>query len=129
MHCESCGTTISGLESNCPNCGCELTPVEYKIPKKTARDGFANVGFGFGLAGIITSGAFIGLIFSIIGVVFSALGFKSQRFKGKAIAGFVLSIIAILTVIIMVVAIYLIVVVYADKLMALYEELMLAFTK
>jgi hypothetical protein len=62
-------------------------------------NGLAIAGFVCGIIGIVTSWIFVGLPFSITGLVLSAMGMRSARGKEMAIAGLVLSILGILFVI------------------------------
>ena len=79
----------------------EVTPVLEPAPKKSAKvwSIFAKVGFGLGLAGLITSIipyiCMVGVEIAGAGLVFSILGRKSNEFAKKAKNGVVLSAIGL----------------------------------
>jgi len=59
------------------------------------QNGMAIAGFVCGIIGIFAGWIVVGLPFSIIGLVLSAVGMRSSERKGMAIAGLVLSMIGI----------------------------------
>ncbi len=118
--CPKCGFELEGDEVFCPNCGevlaNEILNKEKELvnlkPSK-AWNVFAKLGFGLGLAGLITSIIFIGIELTVPAIVFSALGMKSYEFKGKAKAGLVMSIIGTVLSIVVIYVFYFIIGYYA----------------
>lgn len=59
----------------------------------------ATAGLVFGIIGLVFSFIpilnIIGLILTVLGVIFSAVGIKDRNNRGKAIAGLILSLIAL----------------------------------
>lgn len=102
--CKNCGTQLDDNYKVCPNCGQpvvaqpaqqEAAPVAVEEPKGPWKV-FAILGLVFGIVGLVLSWAsFGGLIISVVALVFSILGLKSKAKHGMAVAGLVLSIIAL----------------------------------
>lgn len=116
MFCKYCGKEVEDGTKFCPSCGANLLeeekpaqaapevqpaaePVIQGEPKEkvtVAKLIFAIIGFVSGLTALaICWIPFTGMFCAIFGVVFSACGKRSNRCKGLAIAGLVLSIIAL----------------------------------
>ena len=107
MYCSNCGSKLRDEDKFCSNCGfeveevetVEVEPVEEKLveekplPKGSkVWDVFAIIGFVTGLATFVASllTLFIGEIYlgiAISGIVFAALGKKSNKYRSKAKVG------------------------------------------
>ena len=102
--CKNCGTQLDDNYKVCPNCGQPVTaqpaeqgaaPVVAEEPKGPWKV-FAILGLVFGIVGLVLSWANVGgLLISVAGLVFSILGKKSVSKHGVAVAGLILSIIAL----------------------------------
>ena len=111
--CKNCGAQYSDEALSCPNCNSvevveqasyQQAPntVPYQQTQPTpAEKKKMNV---FGLVGMIIGivscflGGYVGIVISIVGLVFSAIGMKNMkncRLNGFAITGLVLSIVAL----------------------------------
>ena len=90
--CRNCGKELEINENNCMNCGVTNQNVVYMESNPIERH--AMVGFILGLCSIAAwLLPLLGYPVTICGIVFSAKGMKSNKKKGKAIAGLVLSIV------------------------------------
>ena len=107
MYCSNCGSKLRNEDKFCSQCGFEVEevetvevepveeePIEKKpIPKGSkVWDVFAIIGFVSGLATFVASllTIFIGEIYlgiAISGIVFAALGKKSNKYRSKAKVG------------------------------------------
>lgn len=104
MYCENCGKKLTESQKFCPICGTKKYTAAEEIvktkPKKVKQAKcwriFANIGFGLGLGGFISSWFVIGYIISIYGIVFSILGMHSNTNHGKAVSGLILSIMGVI---------------------------------
>jgi hypothetical protein len=76
-----------------------MVPSPLSPTPRQPLNGLAIAGFVCGIFGLVTSWVFIGLPFSITGLVLSAIGMRSRRGKEWALAGLVVSILGILLVI------------------------------
>ena len=103
--CSNCGSEV-GLDDNvCGNCGNVINnnasiPVNNSQPiQNNQTDGFAVAGFILSLVSILCCGgtSFLGLIFSIIGLV--NCNNTGKGGKGLAIAGIVLSAIILILIV------------------------------
>lgn len=105
--CKNCGAQYSDEALSCPNCNSvevvEQAPntVPYQQTQPATEKKKMNV---FGLVGMIIGivscflGGYVGIVISIVGLVFSAIGMKNMkncRLNGFAITGLVLSIVAL----------------------------------
>lgn len=106
MFCSNCGTKLDENQKFCPECGKSLIKenAEKRIELANFQDNqqkqskcwnvFAGLGLGLGIGGASTFWIpFMGVMMSFTALVFSILGFKSQTSKGKAVVGFVFSIV------------------------------------
>lgn len=114
MYCSNCGSKLRDEDKFCSNCGFEVEevetvevepveeePIEKKPLPKGSKvwDVFAIIGFITGLATFVASilTLFIGEIYlgiAISGIVFAALGKKSNKYRSKAKVGLGFSIAA-----------------------------------
>ena len=104
MYCTYCGEELPEQTNFCAICGVSLNgDVVDEVVTQTPKEAkcwseFANVGFGLGLSGFITSIfpiiCIYGLIVGPIALVFSILGLKSSQKRSKVICGIVFSSLA-----------------------------------
>lgn len=107
--CKNCGAQYSDDALVCPNCNsAETVNVNQDnvfVPNnqtnaeeaKKKINVFGLVGMIIGIVSCFVSG-YVGIVISIVGLVFSAIGLKRMkecRLNGFAIAGLVLSIVAL----------------------------------
>ena len=109
MYCTSCGSYVPDNQGICPNCGAAVTPAQpvyqqpvyqqpayqqpaYHAPIYTPAEAPRSNGMGTAgmVLGIVFITGFLGLIFSIVGVCR-----RNVSGKGRAIAGIILSAIAL----------------------------------
>ncbi len=115
--CRNCGAPVDENAKFCAKCGAvQITqqvqqsaqqPVQpapqpvYQQPVQPAKknNGLCTAGLVLSLVGIITVGltSIIGLILSIVGLIVA--NSKKQNGKGKAIAGIIISVVTMLTVV------------------------------
>lgn len=105
MICPVCKKEIPVDAEFCSSCGTRIVKQAYiyNQPQTEARRG----GCGFAIAGFLlaiaaysffATAAVLTVILSILGIIFNAIGMsKRRRLYGLAIAGFVLSLIALLS--------------------------------
>lgn len=118
MKCSNCNNEVYENLNYCTKCGNKINnEQEKKIPR--CFDVFAKLGFGIGLASLISCIFFgFGIFFAEHGIVFSALGKKSIKRKKMANVGLTISIISlILNVVIFTISclyfLYLLLIIYA----------------
>ena len=100
--CSKCGCEVQESNKFCTNCGNDLSEATVKSepqvsePKQSNTNGLAIAGFVISLVSLLCCGgtAWLGLIFSIIGLVESKK--KNGAGKGLAIAGIIISIILLI---------------------------------
>lgn len=108
MICPVCKKQIPAESDFCSGCGTRIIKQAYiynQPEPNTERSGcgFAIAGFllsimAFGFFGFYASIPVLTVILSILGIIFNAIGMsKRRRLYGLAIAGFVLSLLALLT--------------------------------
>lgn len=113
--CKNCGTQLDDSYKVWPNCGQPVAAQSVAQPQAAAPATveepkgpwkvFAILGLIFGIIGLVLSWAsFGGLTISVVALVFSILGLKSKAKHGMAVAGLVLSIIALALSTILVIA-------------------------
>ena len=93
MFCKICGQKLNDDSNFCTHCGSPVKKVVYTIePKK--NNPFCIVGFILSIVGRFTFT--LSFIFSITGIVFSAIGMKEAKKRnekmGLGIAGLVIGI-------------------------------------
>lgn len=105
MFCKICGYELQSNAKICPRCGSDVETSEFvdsnsytasapaAYPKTSGR---AITGFVLSLAGL----CFLSIVCGVLGIIFSVLGrkdviSKSMKGKGFAVAGLVISIVAI----------------------------------
>lgn len=103
--CPVCKKEIPADAEFCSSCGTRIVKQAYiynqpqtELPRSGC--GFAIAGFILAIAAFsfYTTSAVLTVILSILGIIFNAIGMsKRRRLYGLAIAGFVLSLIALLT--------------------------------
>lgn len=113
MFCTECGNSVPPRGLKCAVCGAATPlaagasaappghpqPAAYVsahqyYPQSYGGDGLAIAGFILGLIGLLLSWSCFGLIFSVVGLILSGCGMRSQQ-RGLAVAGLVLSLVAI----------------------------------
>ncbi len=107
--CKNCGTQYSDEILVCPNCNTNETVSDNRFNENATdcqttieqqekkMNVFGLVGMIIGIVSCFISG-YVGIVISIVGLVFSAIGLnrkKECRLNGFAIAGLVLSIVAL----------------------------------
>ena len=95
MFCKNCGKEIDDRAAVCPHCGVPTPNAQQsQVVNVNVTGSHSN---GFAIAGFILSffGGILGLIFSIVGLQKSKLPEYNGSGKGLAIAGIVLSCIAL----------------------------------
>lgn len=108
MYCSKCGNKLEEGQLFCPLCGTKYIDATQEVNNETlevtdnaekpskVRTVFAAVGCGVGIWSLVFCWIFYLSIFTAIpALVFSILGFKSERHRGLAIAGLTCSIIAL----------------------------------
>lgn len=105
MICPVCKKQIPAESDFCSGCGTRIIKQAYiynQPEPNTERSGcgFAIVGFLLSIMafGFYASIPVLTVVLSILGIIFNAIGMpKRRRLYGLAIAGFVLSLLALLT--------------------------------
>jgi len=111
--CKNCGAQYSDEALSCPNCNSvevveqasyqqapNTVPYQQTQPapaEKKKMNVFGLVGMIIGIVSCFLGG-YVGIVISIVGLVFSAIGMKNMkncRLNGFAITGLVLSIVAL----------------------------------
>ncbi len=101
--CSNCGKEINENAVICVHCGVQVNNLEEnKIEDKKAKNSFV---FGI-LAFLFCIVPILGFIFSVLGISYGIKGLKSNKNKGMAIGGIVLSILSVLVFIILVALIF-----------------------
>ena len=112
MRCKVCNAELTEGQSFCSYCGTKIemtepstefdqgnvtvsdpTSKQDQIPGKNPSDGHALAGFILGICSMVC--CCIGLPSGILGIIFSAKGLKSNKRKGLAIPGLILSILSV----------------------------------
>lgn len=112
MFCKVCGKEVDNDSQFCPFCGADLRSEIEEVenaeqePVKSSKgpwNAFALVGFILGIVSFVGSFVIIGMEIAIPGIIFSALGKKSEdeNKKAKASKGLKLSIAALIIGIVM----------------------------
>lgn len=118
MKCKYCGSEVEEGVKFCPSCGANLqeeekaaevaevveeaSATEAEVPAEAPKEKvtiakmiFAIIGFASGLTSLICCFIpFTGIFIGIFGIVFSACGKKTNKCRGLAVAGLIISIIA-----------------------------------
>ena len=118
MFCPKCGTQVEDGAAFCPNCGSALdqpqtstsessTAPAASVPAAAKTSGMAIASLVLGIIGLFT-----GWLFSILAIIFGAVGLSQVnrsngviKGKGIALAGLILGIIAIFISIIVAMAV------------------------
>ncbi len=148
MKCTGCGVELFETSAFCPYCGAknenviieEASNNNTKPKEKKVWQVFAKIAYVFGIISIIGSGitfassfnvvvGAFGLIFSIIiielatpGIVFAALGKKSETYRSRANSALVLNIISVCLATIAIIIYYIVFFVYIFQVDGGYND-------
>lgn len=106
MNCQKCGANIEGKQF-CPYCGTPAGQTPASPASVQPRQGNPTKVLVFGILGLALSGGFIGLVFSIIGLVmakryraqYGAVSKQVNIGRGLSIAGIIVSIMILAMII------------------------------
>ncbi len=91
--CSNCGKEIEDKATICVHCGVQVNNLEEQR-EQYLIDKSAKNSLIFGIVSLLTcSIPLLGFIMSVIGVCYSFKGLKSEKYKGMAIGGTILSIL------------------------------------
>lgn len=105
--CPVCQKEIPAEADFCQGCGTRIIKQAYIYNQAKPAPSAARSGCGFAIAGFLLAIAALGfyantpvltVLLSILGIIFNAIGMpKRRRLHGLAIAGFVLSLLTLIT--------------------------------
>ncbi len=99
--CSNCGKEIEDKATICVHCGSKVSTLEEQN-EQDLIDKSAKNSLIFGIVSLLTcSIPVLGFIMSVIGICYSTKGLKSEKYKGMAIGGIILSILFLIISLIM----------------------------
>ncbi len=97
MYCSECGKDVGEGTHFCPGCGTAMAGAPPPLPQYGgARSNCGLCGFITALIGLFLPVPFVDILIAAAGVILSGIGISTRKYRGLAIAGLIIGIVAVI---------------------------------